>query len=81
MKLSGKWEMIQKNPYGFETVWKMGNDLEKSGQLVRFFCYTRKKIPGSNATLLPRFWHLWLLRLARIVDGLAWAILESSIDG
>ena len=51
----GKWEMIKKNPYGFETVQKMGNDLEKSGQLVGFFCYTRKKIQGSNATLLPRF--------------------------
>ena len=40
----GKWEMIWKNPNSFETVQKMGNDLEKSGQIIRFFCYTRKKI-------------------------------------
>ena len=24
-----------------------------------FFCYTAKKFPGSNATLLPRFLRLW----------------------
>ena len=47
----GKWEMIWKNPNSFETVQKMGNDLEKSGQIIRFFCYTRKKFPGSNATV------------------------------
>ena len=27
------WEMIQKNPDGFETGQKMGNEPEKSGQL------------------------------------------------
>ena len=54
VKLSRKW---------------MGNDLEKSGQFIRFFWYTAKKFPGSNATLLPRFLHLWLMKTARIVDG------------
>ena len=27
---NGKWKMIRKNPDSFETVWKMGNDLERS---------------------------------------------------
>ena len=39
----GKWEMIWKNPNSFETVQKMGNDQEKSGQFIRFFCYTGKQ--------------------------------------
>ena len=56
MKLSGKWEMIQKNPYGFETVRKMGNDLEKSGQLVGFFCYKRKKFQVAMLLCYLGFW-------------------------
>ena len=59
----GKWEMIKKNPYGFETVQKMGNDLEKSGQLVGFFCYTRKKIPDEpknfRVAMLPCYPGFW----------------------
>jgi hypothetical protein len=71
---------MQGNPDGFETVWKIGNNLEKSGQflhhsengkrseksgqLIRFFCYMPKKLSDepknfglANATLLPRFLH------------------------
>ena len=32
LKPPGKWKMIWENPDSFETVRKMGNDLEKSGQ-------------------------------------------------
>ena len=38
------------------------------------------KFQGSNVILLSRFLNLWLMRIARIVDGLAWTILESPID-
>ena len=38
---------MQGNPGGFETVWKMGNDLEKSRQFIRFFCYMRKIFPDK----------------------------------
>ena len=48
---TGKWEMIWKNPNSFETVQKMGNDLEKSGQIIRFFCYTRKKFLDKPETI------------------------------
>ena len=33
LKPSVKWEMILKSPDSFDTVLKMGNDLEKSGRL------------------------------------------------
>ena len=33
LKSSRKWEMIRTNLDSPETVWKMGNDLEKSGQI------------------------------------------------
>ena len=53
--------ILQGNPDGFETVWKMGNDIERSRQLSGFSViraktfWMRKNFPGSNATLLPRF--------------------------
>ena len=57
--------MIWKIPDSFETIRKMGNDLERSRQLSGFSVIRaktfrmRKNFPGSNATLLPRFLRLW----------------------
>ena len=42
LKPSGKWDMIWKNPAGFETVRKVGNYLEESRQFIRFFWFTLK---------------------------------------
>ena len=52
MKLSGKWEMIWKNPDSFETVQKMGNYLEKSGQFISFFLLYVQKISGRTKKIL-----------------------------
>ena len=52
--------MIWENPDGFETIQKMGNNLEKSRHFISFTVYAQKisgqiiKFQGSNATLLPR---------------------------
>ena len=64
--LSGKWEMIWKNPDIFETVLKIGNHLflihsenRKSGfSVIRSKTFRTRKLSGSNATLLPRFLRL-----------------------
>ena len=63
LKPSRKWEMIQKNPDSFYTIQKMGNDLENSGKFIRFFCYTRKKIPDEptnfRVAMLPCYPGFW----------------------
>ena len=56
MKLSGKWEMIQKNPYGFEIVRKMGNDLEKSVQFVGFSVLHVKNFQAAMLLCHPGLW-------------------------
>ena len=64
LKPSGKWEMIWKNPAGFETIrkveiiWKNPDSLSGFSVLHSKISGRTKKIPGSNATLLPRFLHL-----------------------
>ena len=54
-----KWEMIWKHPNSFKTVRKMGNDLERSGQIIMFFCYMRKKYldepKNFRVAMLPCF--------------------------
>ena len=48
--LSGKWEMIWKNPDSCDTVRKMGNDLDKSGQF--WHCPKKWKWSGKFRTVV-----------------------------
>ena len=64
------WQSSGKTPDSFETIRKIGNHLGKSWSfwkwdslkgfsVIRTKTFrTRKNFPGSNVTLLPRFWGL-----------------------
>ena len=70
--------MIWKNPDGFYTVWKMGNDPEKSGNFIRFFCYTRKKIldeaTNFQVAMVPYYPIFW----ASVAKFLVRAVVSSN---
>ena len=70
--------MIWKSPDGFYTVWKMGNDPEKSGNFIRFFCYTRKKIldeaTNFQVAMVPYYPGFW----ASLAKFLVRAVVSSN---
>ena len=51
--------MIWKYMDNYDTVWKMGNDLEKSGQLIRFFLLCAQKLLDETkkfrVAMLPHY--------------------------
>ena len=73
------------NPDSFETIQKIGNHLEKSGSLWKywgslkgFFLLYAQNFPSSNATLLPRFLRLcWELAGLGASKSCPWKNLAS----